>query len=178
MDKQDKKHKHNKEESETPEKKEQKNNSEPDNHETLKKQYEEIKETLQRVYAEFQNYKKRTDEDKTRFIKLSTEEIIKKILPIMDNFELALQHNKQENEFSKGIEMIYAQLKDVIEDEGVQEINAKGQFNPELHEALLMEESEKESGIILEQLQKGYKIGDKVIRHAKVKISKKISGGN
>ncbi|PIR79754.1 MAG: nucleotide exchange factor GrpE [Candidatus Levybacteria bacterium CG10_big_fil_rev_8_21_14_0_10_35_13] len=149
-------------------------------HEKLNQQYAEIKDTLQRVYAEFQNYKKRTEEDKTRFIKMSTEELIKKILPIMDNFELALEHNKQENDFSKGIEMIYAQLKEVLQDEGIEEINARGQFNPELHEALLTEESNKAQGTILEQLQKGYKIGGRVIRHAKVKISKKANnqGGN
>ena len=149
-------------------------------HEKLSQQYAEIKDTLQRVYAEFQNYKKRTEEDKTRFIKMSTEELIKKILPIMDNFELALEHNKQENDFSKGIEMIYAQLKEILNDEGVEEINARGQFNPELHEALLTEESNKAQGTILEQLQKGYKIGGRVIRHAKVKISKKANnqGGN
>lgn len=149
----------------------------PQSQEDLQQQYGEIKETLQRVYAEFQNYKKRTEDDKSRFIKMSTEELIKKILPIMDNFELALEHNKQETEFSKGIEMIYSQLKDVLQDEGLEEINAQGKFNPELHEALLVEESDKEQGTILEQLQKGYKMSGRVIRHAKVKITKKTNHG-
>lgn len=139
----------------------------------LKKQYEEIKDTLQRVYAEFQNYRKRTDEEKQRFAELSNEEFIKKILPIIDNLELALSHKKCDDDFSKGIELIYAQVLQALEDEGVRRILSSGKFDPKLHEVLMAEDSEKEEGVILEEFQKGYTIGGKVIRHSKVKISKK-----
>ncbi len=74
--------------------------------EELKKQYDDIKDTLQRVYAEFQNYKKRTDEEKQKFVELSNEELLKKLFPIIDNIELALRNNKEEDEFSKGIELM------------------------------------------------------------------------
>lgn len=141
-------------------------------HEELKKQYLDIKDTLQRVYAEFQNYKKRTDEDRQNFIKLSNEDLIKKILPIIDNLELSLEHKKCDDEFSKGIELIYAQFIQILEDEGVRKILSSGKFDPKLHEILMTEESSKEEGVILEEFQKGYTLGGKVLRHAKVKISK------
>lgn len=139
----------------------------------LKKQYEEIKDTLQRVYAEFQNYRKRTDEEKQRFAELSNEDFVKRLLPIIDNFELALSHKKCDDDFSKGIELIYAQFLQVLEDEGVRRILSSGKFDPKLHEVLMAEESDKEEGVILEEFQKGYTLGGKVIRHSKVKISKK-----
>jgi molecular chaperone GrpE len=138
----------------------------------LKKQYGDIRDTLQRVYAEFQNYKKRMDDDKQKFIELSNEELIKRILPILDNLELALSHKKQDDEFSKGIELIYAQFTQVLEDEGVKRILSSGKFDPKLHEVLMTEESPKEEGVILEELQKGYMLGGRVLRHAKVKIAK------
>ena len=142
--------------------------------EALEKEYREIKELLQRNHAEFQNYKKRIEEDKKRFVQLSNEELIKKILPIIDNLELALNNTDNKEEFVKGIEMIYSQLLQVLEDEGLQKIPATGKFNPELHEALLVQESnEKEPNTITEELQKGYKLNNKVVRHSKVKITKK-----
>jgi molecular chaperone GrpE len=140
--------------------------------EELKKQYEDIKDTLQRVYAEFQNYKKRMDEDKQKFVNFSNEELIKKILPIADNFEIALNHKINDDEFSKGMELIYSQFTQILEDEGVKRILSSGKFNPKLHEVLITEESQKEEGVILEEIQKGYMLGGKVLRHAKVKISK------
>ncbi len=142
--------------------------------EELQKEYHELKNLLQRNHAEFQNYKKRTEEDKQRFVKLSNEELIKKILPILDNFELALNNTENKEEFVKGMEMIYSQLTQTLEDEGLQKIPATGKFNPELHEALLAtEDKEKEPNTITEELQKGYTLNGKVIRHSKVRITKK-----
>jgi molecular chaperone GrpE len=138
----------------------------------IKKDFEDLKDTLQRTHADFQNYRKRSEEEKSRFIKLSNEQLIKKILPVLDNFELALKHNTEDNEFSKGMALIYDQLLEVLLEEGLEKINATGKFNPNFHEAVMVEETEKEQGIILEELQKGYKIGDRVLRSSKVKISK------
>jgi molecular chaperone GrpE len=141
-------------------------------HEELKSKFNEIKDTLQRVYAEFQNYRKRTDEEKQKFMELSNEEFIKKILPILDNFDLAMRHRKADDDFTKAIELIYAQLTQIIEDEGVKRIVSSGKFDPKLHEVLMTEETDKAEGVILEEFQKGYMIGGRVLRHSKVKIAK------
>jgi molecular chaperone GrpE len=149
--------------------------------EELRAQYEEIKDTLQRVYAEFQNYRKRTDEDRQKFVLFSNEQLLKKILPIMDNFEMALLHRsteEKESDFSKGMELIYSQFLQTLEDEGITKICSAGKFDPRLHEAVLAEESEKEDGTILQELQKGYVLSDRVLRPAKVKIAKNPCSGN
>ncbi|MFP4568121.1 MAG: nucleotide exchange factor GrpE [Candidatus Woesearchaeota archaeon] len=138
-----------------------------------KQEYNNIKDMLQRTHAEFQNYQRRTEEEKSKFIKLSNEGLIKKIIPVLDNFELALKHTKEKTEFTEGMQLIYTQLLQVLEDEGVQKINTLGKFNPNIHEALLTDESDKEEGQILQELQKGYTLNGKIIRTAKVKISKK-----
>lgn len=138
----------------------------------LKKQFSDMKETLQRVYAEFQNYKRRTEEDKQKNAALATEDLLKRIFPIIDNLELALRHKKCDDDFSKGVELIYAQFIQVLEDEGVKVILSNGKYNPLLHEVLMTESSEKEEGVILEEFQKGYTLGGKVLRHSKVKIAK------
>jgi len=144
--------------------------------ETLKTEYNDIKETLQRLQAEFTNYRKRNEEDQKRFILMSNIELLKKLLPVMDNFEIALKAKTKGEDFVKGMEMIYTQLKEILGDEGLMPINASGKFDPQLHEAVLTEESELEPNHIIQELQKGYKINDRVIRHSKVKISKKIGG--
>jgi molecular chaperone GrpE len=141
-------------------------------HEELKTKFSEIKDTLQRVYAEFQNYRKRTDDEKQKFMELSNEDFIKKILPILDNFELALRHKKTDDDFTKAVELIYAQLTQIIEDEGVKIVYSGGKFDPKLHEVLMTEESDKDEGVILEEFQKGYTLGGRILRHAKVKIAK------
>ncbi len=155
-------------------KKEKKTKNEEKKQNTVShEEHEELKEMLKRMHAEFQNYRKRTEDEKTKFIKLSTEDLIKKLIPILDNFELALKHNTEKTEFSEGMEMIYTQLLQTLEDEGLQKIPATGKFDPKIHEAVMVENTNDESGKILQELQKGYKINDKVIRNSKVKISKK-----
>ena len=134
---------------------------------------EELTDDLQRLQAEFENYKKRTDRDKEDFKCYSEAEMIKQILPIIDNFELALKNTGNHDEFVKGIELVYSQLFQMLEDKGVKKIECVGKrFDPHVHEALLSEESDKEEGIILEELQKGFMIKDRVLRHAKVKVAK------
>ena len=141
-----------------------------------KKEHDELRDMLQRLNAEFQNYRKRTDEEKSKFIKLSNEELIKKIIPILDNFELALKHKEADSEFKEGMELIYAQLLEVLEQEGLQRIPCAGKFNPELHEAVMVEEVDGEAGLIMQELQKGYTLNNRVLRSSKVKISKKRGG--
>lgn len=134
----------------------------------------ELTETLQRLQAEFENYKKRVEKEKSDFVKYSKAELISKLLPILDSFELALKNNKDPKGFEKGVELIFSQLYQTLEQEGVKPIKAlSDKFDPYKHEVLLKEKSDKEEDIVLEELQKGYMLNDKVIRHSKVKVSKK-----
>jgi molecular chaperone GrpE len=123
-------------------------------------------EQLQRLQAEFDNYVKRTDKEKGDVIKTASEGLIIQLLSVLDNFELALKHNED-----KGVNMIYSELYTILEKEGVKPIEAVGRFNPKYHEVLIQEEGD-EDDVIVAELQKGYMLGDKVIRAAKVKISK------
>lgn len=128
---------------------------------------------LQRLQAEFENYKKRVEKEKTEFSEYAAAETIKALLPVTDNFELALKNTEKHDEFVKGVELVYSQLREVLSENGLTQIEAKGKlFDPHIHEALLSEESKEEAGTILEELQKGFKIKERVLRHAKVKVAK------
>ncbi len=133
----------------------------------------ELTETLQRVQADFENYKKRVEKDKLEFVNFANKELIARLIPLLDNFELALL-NKKDKEFVKAVEMTYAEFVSFLEAQGLKKINAE-KFDPHVHEALLSEESEKEQGTILEEIQKGYTLNGHVIRHSKVKVAKKIA---
>lgn len=133
----------------------------------------ELLETLQRVQAEFENYRKRAEKEKLEFEKIACSKIIREILPVLDNFDMALKNTSNHNDFVKGIEMIHSQLFSALSKEGLKPIDAEGKkFNPYVHEALMQGESDKGDGIIIEEFQKGYMIGDIVLRHSKVKVSK------
>ncbi len=134
---------------------------------------DDLTNTLKHLQAEFENYRKRIEKDNASFAKFANEDLIKDLLPIIDNFELALKNSKQKDEFYKGMELIYSQLIGVLQDNGVKCIGCECKFDPYYHEVLLTEESDKENNAILEELQKGYTLNDKVIRHSKVKIAKK-----
>ena len=137
-------------------------------------QAEKIKELihdLQRVQAEFENYKKRIEREQVIYTKHACETMIVKFLPILDHFQLAMHQKKQDDDFTKGIELIYAQFMELLEKEGIKKVEATGIFNPQFHEALLQEKNEQPKGTILEELQSGYYLGEKIIRPAKVKIS-------
>ncbi len=137
-------------------------------------QVKDLTDTLQRLQAEFENYKKRTEKENLEYKKCALQDFIKKILPILDNFELALKHKQDSKELLKGIELIYSELYTLLEDEGLKKIDALNKkFDPHIHEALLTEESDKPN-IVLEELQKGYMLNEKVLRHTKVKVSKEV----
>ncbi len=144
--------------------------------EEIKQKDEKINDlvcTLQRMQAEFENYKKRIDKEKEISIKHASDDIIIKILPIIDTFEIAIKNSKETNKLSDGMKLIYSQLYSTLEKEGLMQINPINEkFNPEKHEVLLCEESEKPENTVLEVLQKGYILKDRIIRHAKVKIAK------
>ena len=145
--------------------------------ELLKSELEKANDRYLRLQAEYANFRRRTDEEKTKIYRLGNERLIVELLPILDNFGRAME-NMAENDVSKsyleGVEMIRKSFLQVLEKEGLECIEACGKnFDPESHHAVLTEESEdKTPGIILEELQKGYKLKDKMIRPTMVKVSK------
>ncbi|MBU2560994.1 MAG: nucleotide exchange factor GrpE [Nanoarchaeota archaeon] len=137
-------------------------------------QIEELTNDLKRVQADFENYKKRVERDNSKLCEYSKADIIKKLLSVLDSFEMALKNTDNHEEFVKGVELIYSQLYTLLNEEGLQHIETVGKrFDPYLHEVLLSEKSDKEDDMILEELQKGYMLKDKVLRHSKVKVAKK-----
>jgi molecular chaperone GrpE len=126
----------------------------------------EYLDKLQRLQAEFDNYRKRIEKEKTETVANANSKLISQLLSVLDNFELSMKHNKD-----KGISLIYDELNTLLKREGLQVVNAKGNFDPKLHEAVLNAPGEKD-GVILEEIQKGYMLNNRLLRPSKVKISK------
>jgi len=140
-----------------------------------KDEAKELIEQLQRIQAEFENYKKRTEKEKQEILFLGKATVIVKVLDIVDNFERAVESLKslENKEVKQGIEMIFTQFHKLLEEEGIKAIQAEGKaFDPYMHEVMKVENSEKDN-IILKELQKGYMLKDKVIRTSKVMLGKR-----
>lgn len=142
----------------------------------LEQAVEQLTADLQRTQADFTNFKRRTEQERASIVDFGREDIIKKLLPVIDNLERALNHVPKEltdNDWAKGVQNIGKQLSNELEKIGITRIPTTGhEFNPELHEAIQMEEGEGEKEIVTEELQAGYTLGDRVIRHAMVKVGK------
>ncbi|MBU5427129.1 nucleotide exchange factor GrpE [Tissierella pigra] len=139
------------------------------------KQVEELNNKLLRLQADFINFRKRAEKDKESTIAYALESFVCDLLPIIDNFQRAMESEEdKESGFYKGIEMIYQQLIKTLNDNGIEEIKSLGEdFNPNFHHAILMEENtEYDEGKISEVLQTGYILKDKVIRPSMVKVAK------
>jgi len=128
---------------------------------------------LKRSVAEFDNFKKRINKEKDNMCTTVTCDIISELLPILDNFEKAIHVKTKDDSFVNGIEMIYKQIEALVSKFGVEEIETVGKsFDPNLHEAVMHIEDKKHGEKeILEVYRKGYKIGDRVIRHSMVKVA-------
>lgn len=139
----------------------------------LNSEIEELKNQLLRLQADFVNYKNRTEREKSNSIILANEDLILKLLPILDNFNRAFVHADLNDKIIKGFVMIKEQFESVLKSEMVEEIESDGAvFDPNLHNAVMTESKEGvKSGIVLETFEKGYKIKDKVIRPSMVKVS-------
>lgn len=129
-----------------------------------------------RLQADFDNFRRRTKLDLEAAQKYRAQAIISDLLPVLDNFERALQtqvDQEQAKSLLQGMEMVYRLLQDAIKKEGVEPINAVGEaFDPHLHQAVMQVEAEDtDSGVVLEEFQKGYKLKDRVIRPTMVKVS-------
>lgn len=140
----------------------------------------EYKDKYIRLFAEFDNARKRMERDRIEFLKYANEELLVEFLGIFDTLELSLQSAKQKHDHDaliKGIEMVLSQAKELLKKNGVTPIDAAGKpFDPHAHEILMQEENDEvEDGTVLQELQKGYRLGEKVIRTVKVKVSTKKS---
>ncbi|CAK7070746.1 nucleotide exchange factor GrpE [Tissierella carlieri] len=143
--------------------------------ESKDKELEELNNKLLRLQADFINFRKRAEKEKESTISYALESFVCNLLPIIDNFQRAMEsENDKENNFYKGIEMIYQQLMKVLNENGVEQIKSLGEsFDPNFHHAVFMEESDDyEEGKITEVLQNGYILKDRVIRPSMVKVAK------
>lgn len=156
------------------EKKEKKKPSKKDSElQQLKTELEQKSDLLQRTAAEFDNFKKRTEREKSGVAEYSKASVIKKLLPIIDNIERANSADKDSPDYIKGIELIVKQFTSIVETLEIEEIGKSGEkFDPNFHEAVMHIEDENfGENEIAEVLQKGYKLGDTIIRPAMVKVA-------
>lgn len=157
------------------EKAEEKTESEePETKESEETPEEQESERYMRLMAEFQNFKKRAAKEKTDIHAYANEKLMNELLPVLDNFERALETKTEEVEsYAKGMELIFSQMKTALENHGLKEIEALGEdFDPNKHNAVMNEDSEEyESGKVCKVLQKGYELNGKVIRPAMVAVS-------
>ncbi len=141
--------------------------------ERLKAENEKYYEHLQRTAAEFDNYKKRVSKEKERTYNLAVGDIIIKVIPVLDSLDKAILTEKADTKSKEGIELIHKQMNDILTSIGVENIPTVNEtFNPEFHDAVMHVEDEKYGEKeIIEELRCGYKFGDRVLRHAMVKVA-------
>ena len=129
---------------------------------------------LQRLAAEFDNFRKRTARDQAELVERAAERLVKELLPVLDDLERALEAAEQHEEakLEDGVRLVHRALADALRREGLVEIDADGAFDPHVHEALLAQPAEDaEPGAVLQVLQKGYRLGDRVLRPARVIVA-------
>jgi len=134
---------------------------------------DEYLDALQRLKAEFENYKKRVSRDQAEFVTLASERLVKQLLPVLDDLERALEAaaDHEEAKLEEGVRLVHRSLADALAREGLVEVETDGAFDPHTQEALLAQPSEADEGAVIQVLQKGYKLGDRVLRPARVVVS-------
>ena len=152
----------------------QQDESQPDPLEELRRERDALQDRLLRTAAEFDNYRKRMDRERRELADYTAGEAIKDLLPIIDNLERALQASAQDDPLRKGVELIHKQMLEILRKRGVTPIEALGaDFDPNVHEAVTHEESDQHrEGEVMEELQRGYKVGERLLRPAMVKVAK------
>ncbi len=138
-------------------------------------QIAELQDRVKRQLAEFENFRNRTEKEKASMYEMGVKSVVEKILPVIDNFErgmAAIPEEEQDSAIATGMQMIYKQLMTELENIGVKPIEAVGtEFNPDYHNAVMQTESDEyESGIVAQELQKGYMYHDTVVRHSMVSV--------
>ena len=139
----------------------------------FEKKYNDVNEKYMRTLAEYDNYRKRTIKEKESIYPEAKAVVIEKFLPVMDNFQRAIDSAENKDGFYEGVVMLKKQMDDVLTALGVEEIKSVGEeFNPEFHNAVMhIDDEEQGENVIVEEFQKGYKIGDRVVRHSMVKVA-------
>ena len=142
-------------------------------------QIDDLTSTLQRLQAEFENYKKRTDKESIAHVKHANATLIRKLLPVLDTFDSAITNcksTKADAQYIKGLELLHTQLLGVLSESGLRSIDTENKkFDPFKHEVMLVQECDKDDDLILSEFQKGYMLNENILRHSKVMIAKKIS---
>jgi molecular chaperone GrpE len=145
--------------------------------EQVEAEREEYLADLKRVAAEFENYRKRSMRDQESMVARAHERLVKELLPVLDDLERALEAaaEHEEAKLEEGVRLVHRELRDALAKEGLVEIETNGRFDPHVHEALLTQPSAEDEGSIIEVIQKGYRLGDRVVRPARVVISQGAS---
>ena len=139
----------------------------------VEREREEYLNDLKRVAADFENYRKRVARDQEGLVARAHERLVKELLPVLDDLERALEAAAQHEEakLEEGVRLVHRELVEALAREGLVEVETEGQFDPHVHEALVSQPSEQEDGSVIEVLQKGYRLGDRVLRPARVVVS-------
>jgi molecular chaperone GrpE len=132
-----------------------------------------LEDQLKRVAADFDNFRKRAARERAELVSLANERLVKELLPVLDDLERALVAavDHEEAKLEEGVRLVHRALEQLLEREGLQEIDTEGKFDPHVHEALLSQPSDKDEGDVIDVLQKGYKLGDRVLRPARVVVA-------
>jgi molecular chaperone GrpE len=156
------------------------NTQEVDELGALQKERDELVDTLQRVQAEFDNFRKRSARDQQSLVSRAHERLVKELVPVLDDLERALEAAEahEEAKLEEGVALVTRALGDILRKEGLEEIPTEGKFDPHVHEALLSQPSEADEGNVIEVIQKGYRLGDRVIRPARVVIAARKANGD
>jgi molecular chaperone GrpE len=141
--------------------------------EELRAERDELFERLQRLAAEFDNFRKRNARENAALAERANERLVKELIPILDDLGRALEaaSEHEEAKLEEGVRLVHRSLAEVLKKEGLAEIETDGKFDPHVHEALLSQPSDAEEGSVIEVVQKGYKLGDKVLRPARVVVA-------
>ncbi|MFM6947573.1 MAG: nucleotide exchange factor GrpE [Aquirufa sp.] len=161
-----------KNDSQNPEESTENTSSENNANETPVDELADMKEKYLRLYSDFENFRKRTAKEKIELIQTASEGVIKELLPALDNYERALA-NAPEGEISEGIQLIFSQITSALQAKGLKELEAKGEiFDADLHDCITQFQAptEADKGKVIEVIEKGYKLNEKVIRYAKVVV--------
>jgi molecular chaperone GrpE len=139
----------------------------------LRAERDELFDRLQRLAAEFDNFRKRNARENAALTTRANERLVKELIPILDDLGRALEAaaEHEEAKLEEGVRLVHRALADLLTKEGLAEIETEGKFDPHVHEALLSQPSDRDEGSVIEVVQKGYKLGDKVLRPARVVIA-------
>jgi molecular chaperone GrpE len=146
---------------------------EGDELEGVARERDEYLDALQRLKAEFDNFRRRAARDQSELVSRASERLVKELLPVVDDLERALEAaaNHEEAKLEEGVRLVHRAFADVLAREGLVEVATNGAFDPHTQEALLSQPSDEEEGTVIQVLQKGYRLGDRVLRPARVVVS-------